>query len=396
MSDIDSLYKVYNKLTNNKGAGRLSPQRDAIVRETHNEHLVRVSLEHDKPDFLSGKKTFIAIVVKVLDSNSGPQLGSTAEYIYNNLDVNKRKTLKHCLAMIPDVHDIVTPIPENITLSADNTNPKNYVPLTMASYFYAFNSLLQSFSVGSVIEVQFNDNELNEGTIVSVIEAMPVEELNKENLDKTGDGTTVSDADDTSGDGKQEDSTSSASGKCGDGSTTYPYVDCKSATLTSSGQTVTLHPVFWDDLEKLLNHIKETNGGYTISIGESIRSQERQLQIRKTRCPQWNGCISEQELKTERWSNIVNKCKCSDKTPVAATEGVYASNHLKGLAVDFKMDVSPCPAKSQDAAGYEACMQTSKVIQVLKRSISILKLSLRFKNLVGNSAEPWHWSYNGK
>jgi hypothetical protein len=394
--EIDSLSKNYNKLTNNIAGGRLSPQRDAIVRETHNNEMVRVSLQHDKPDFISGKKTWNAVVVRELDGNAGPALGTTAEYVYNNIvsaTGDKPQNFQHCYALIPDVHDLVTPTPEDISQNADLTKPINFIPLTMASYFYSFNKNIKPFGAGSIIEVQFNDNELNEGIINTVIVPKPSVTTTATQASDS-DGSTVGDAD-TSGDGEQTDNNDVASGKCGDGSTTYPYVDCKSAPLTSTGQVVTLHPVFFDDIDKLLGYIKEYNN-VTITIGESIRSQQRQLQIRKNRCPEWNGCVSEQELKTSRWTDVINKCKCSDKTPVAAAEGVYASNHLKGLAVDFKMDVYPCKANSVDSVSYENCMKTSKIVKLLDNGIGIKKLRGKIRNLIGPKGEPWHWSHNGR
>lgn len=384
--EIEALLRNYNKLTNNKGAGRLSPQRDAIVRETHNEHLVRVSLEHDKPDFISGKKTWIAVVVKALQGP--PALGSTAEYVYNNMNLNGQDpNFTHCLAFIPDAHDLVTPLPDDISSNADLTNPKNYIPLTMASYFYSFSPSKLPIAEGAEIEVQFNDNEMNEGIILNVIKSSPSQQKAKDER-KDGDGSTVGDSD-TTGDGTQVDNNDAADGKCGDGKT-YPYEDCKTAPLTSTKQTVTLHPTFWNNLDNLLTTIKD-NENLIITVGESIRSQARQLQIRKNRCPEWNGCVTEEQLKTDRWTNIITKCGCKDKTPVAAVTGPYASNHLKGLAVDFKMDVKPCPANTVDPVNYEKCRQNSKVYKALAKYADKTKV----KNLEGAKGEPWHWSHNG-
>ena len=392
--EIDILFKNFNKLTNNIAGGRLSPQRDAIVRETHNNEMVRISLQHDKPDFISGKKIWNAVVVRELDGNAGPALGSTAEYVYNNIvsaTGEPPKSFHHCYAMIPDAHDLFTPIPEDISQNADLTKPINYIPITMASYFYSFDKSVKAFGVGSVIEVSFNDNELNEGLINSIIIAKP--SVTAAVTQASGsDGSTVGDAD-TTGDGVQAANNDVASGKCGNGSD-YPYVDCKTAAL-STGQTVTLHPVFFDTVDTILKYLKETDN-YTIKISESIRSQQRQLQIRKNRCPEWNGCISEQDLKTKRWTDVINLCKCRDKTPVAAVEGAYASNHLKGLAVDLVMDISPCPAQNMDSVSYENCMKNSKVVASMKKAIFVKKLSSKVKNLSGEKGEPWHWSHNGK
>lgn len=388
--EIEALLRNYNKLTNNKGAGRLSPQRDAIVRETHNEHLVRVSLEHDKPDFISGKKTWIAVVVKELIGP--PSLGSTAEYVYNNMDLKGKdpENFKHCLALIPDAHDLVTPLPEDISLNADLTNPKNYIPLTMASYFYTFNPSILAFGVGSEIEVQFNDNEVNEGIILSVIKSSPSQQKAKDER-KDGDGSTVGDSD-TTGDGKQVDNNDGPSGKCGDGKI-YPYEDCKTAPLTSTGQTVTLHPTYWNNLDNLLKTIKDNENGYIIKVGESIRSQARQLQIRKSRCPEWQTCkdMTEEKLKTAKWNYVLTQCGCKDKTPVAAVSGPYSSNHLKGLAVDLKMDVD-CPAQPVSSVGYENCKKNSKVYNFMKKYADPTKI----KDLSrAGKGEAWHWSYNG-
>lgn len=393
--EIDILFRNFNKLTNNVAGGRLSPQRDAIVRETHNNEMVRVSLQHDRPDFISGKKIWNAVVVKELLGSAGPALGSTAEYIYNNILASTGeapKNFQHCYAMIPDAHDLVTPIPQDISQNADLTKPINFIPITMASYFYSFDKMIKPFGAGSVIEVEFNDNELNEGIIKTIVLLKPSITSSKTQASGS-DGSTVGDID-TSGDGEQVTNSDVASGKCGDGSTTYGYVDCKTAQL-STGQTVTLHPVFFDTIESIVKYTKETDN-YSLTISESIRSQQRQLQIRKSRCPEWNGCISEQDLKTSSWTDVVNKCKCSNKTPVAASEGIYASNHLKGLAVDFVMDI-PCKAQSVDSANYENCIKNSKVVSLLNKAIWVKKLSPKIKNLnTGGKGEPWHWSYNGK
>ena len=297
------------------------------------------------------------------------------------------KNFKHCLAFIPDAHDLVTPLPEDISLNADLTNPKNYIPLTMASYFYTFNPLIEPFGAGSEIEVQFNDNEMNEGIVLSVIKSSPSQQKAKDER-KDGDGSTVGDSD-TTGDGTQVDNNDAADGKCGDGKT-YLYEDCKTAPLTSTKQVVTLHPTFWNNLDNLLNTIKD-NENITITVGESIRSQARQLQIRKSRCPEWNGCVTEEQLKTDRWTNIITKCGCKDKTPVAAVTGPYSSNHLKGLAVDFKMDVKPCPDNPVDPVNYEKCRQNSKIYKALTKYADKTKV----KNLEGAKGEPWHWSHNG-
>jgi len=56
------------------------------------------------------------------------------------------------------------------------------------------------------------------------------------------------------------------------------------------------------------------------------------------------------------------------------------------------MDVRPCRAKNKNLASYEKCIQTSKVYNYLNKYAS----KYGILNLVGESAEAWHWSHNGR
>jgi LAS superfamily LD-carboxypeptidase LdcB len=83
-------------------------------------------------------------------------------------------------------------------------------------------------------------------------------------------------------------------------------------------------------------------------------------------------------------------CKPNVKE-VAAVTGPNASNHLIGLAIDFRLDV-PCGDKNggpKEKQLYDQCTATSKYFKFL------VKYAPEFlvKNL---DNEPWHWSYNGR
>jgi hypothetical protein len=138
----------------------------------------------------------------------------------------------------------------------------------------------------------------------------------------------------------------------------------------------------------LLNKIKQNEKNYIIKVGESIRSKESQLAIRKRRCPAALQKKGEEWLKTASWSKVLENGPCINATPTGAVEGAYASNHLKGLAVDFTMDVG-CPASNVNRASYDRWRGISIVFKLLNKYANEFEV----ENLI---TEPWHWSYNGR
>lgn len=388
---LDLFKKSYNNLTNSKN-GRLTPRRDSIIRDDNFTELSKLALKHDQPDFISGKKTYNAIVVKVYP-NSKPVVGTTLEGMLSNIGDTNTDNLIQVKAVIPDVHSSIIPMPKDLSPEALSNDGEIQKFIHLAPTFYSIGDLNGSVSQGAIIEVEFNDNDYNEGRIVSIVKSTSIFEAAQQNAKKAFDAAkngfmNLFGANNTNGDGSQSTNLNNTpDGPCGDG-TTYTYQDCKSAPLDATGQTVTLHPDFWDSINELLNNIKQSEG-LSISIGESIRSQEQQLNIRKNRCPEWQNYITEDQLKSLDWTTVVNTCGCSDRTPVAAVTGPYASNHLKGLAVDFVMDINPCSANNVNVSSYNNCRSKSKVFNALNKYANPSKV----KNY---SVEPWHWSYNGK
>jgi hypothetical protein len=393
MSDdaLNVFKNSYNNLTNSKN-GRLSPRRDSIIRDDNFTELSKIALKHDQPDFISGKKTYNAIVIKTYP-NPTPIVGTTLEGVLSNIGDYNTDNFIQVRAVIPDVHSSIIPLPKDLSPESLSKDGEIQKYINLAPTFYSIGDLNGSVSEGAIIEVEFTDNDYNEGRIVSIVKSTSIFEAAQQAAKKAFEAAqnginNLFGTNNTTGDGSQTDNLSNApDGKCGDGSS-YSYQDCKTAALESTGQTITLHPDFWDSINELLNNIKNTEG-LSIKIGESIRNQSQQLSIRKSRCPQWQGCISEDQLKSANWTDVVSQCRCSDATPVAAVTGPYASNHLKGLAVDFKMDISPCPASNVNKSSYDNCRRNSKVFNALQKYANPSKV----KNY---SVEPWHWSYNGK
>lgn len=390
--DILNIFKnSYNNVVNNNNP-RLQNKRDRILIDNTITELSKVSLKHDMPNYLGGP-TFNAIVVRAYPKNSKPLPGTEAEKLYSVLAIdNKTDNFLQCKAVIPDLHHSINPLPNNFKIDPDVTSDENYLYTDIASYFYSFDKLNDSILEGALIEVAFSSGDYSVGKIVKVVKSVSIVDAaikSAKDLFDTASEYLNNDSDlNTSGDGAQTDNLSNeATGLCGDGRT-YSYKQCKTEALEATGQVVTLHPDFWNTVNDLFNTIKQ-NEGLEIKIGEHIRSQERQLNIRKNRCPQWQNCVSEDVLKTQKWSTIINKCGCSDKTPVAAVSGPYASNHLKGLAIDLKMDISPCPASTVNQSSYNKCRTESKIFDAMARYAD----SSKIKNL---NSEPWHWSYNGK
>jgi hypothetical protein len=347
-----------------KKESKLAPQMDSIVTESNKAQTQLNNLNSTKVTYFENTKRR-AKVIHVYDRNSSPIVGTTIETIFNTLAEEKKANFIHCHAVAENAEGDADSDLTTISKSdLKNKSLQNQIAITNSAYFYTVDNLTTPILEGAIIEIDYLDNDLDEGLIISVIAPAPATEIGEESGGEN-DGSNLNDYDNSTGDGKQDDSYDTPTGKCGNGSD-YPYEDCKTAAFTSNGQTVTLHPTFWNNMENLLNTIKQ-NENYVINIGSAYRSPEKQLNIRKSRCPEWQGRISEQELRTAKWSDVIAKCNCKDKTSVAAASGVYASNHTKGLAVDFKMDIKPCSANNVSSVSYENCKKNSNVYKLLEK-----------------------------
>jgi hypothetical protein len=381
---------------------RLGP--DKIIPTDYSLGLQYSALNPFASDF--SIKNPICRIIKVFPSISLPKVGSYLWTKRNSQNLNLDKPVLQAYAVATNAQSQVIPYPKNIL------NPDQEDVFLTTFHIFIFTEdeqiIASNLKVNDKVQIEFVGNDYAEARIIRIIHqennnvTQESQTSPSEAAQNNSDGTTIADTRaSTTGDVTQDLSNNALSDKpsteCGlKTSKTYPLQPCKTAKLDSNGQTVTLHPVFWDKINNLLNEIKQKENGYTIAVGETIRSQQKQFGYRKQRCPaalEQKGSIGGEEwLKTANWPEVVKNFKCKDTTAVAAASGAYASNHLLGLAVDFVMDVRPCRAKNKNLASYEKCIQTSKVYNYLNKYAS----KYGILNLVGESAEAWHWSHNGR
>ena len=397
--DLDIFNIQYNNLKNAKG-GRVSPQRDSIVRDNNITELSKISSLHDKPDFISGKKTFNAVVVMDYAKSTPPVAGSTLNSILSSFgDVNTDNLLQ-VRAIVPDAHDLVTPMPKDLSKESVRQSGEQQKFISLAPVFQSTGELNGSLTVGSIIEVEYNDDEYSEGKIVSIVKGAPYFEAKiqsaKDAFDNALQGiSNLFGIGNQDGDEENvENLTTTYTGSCG-GVGDYKTAECKSEALTATGQVVTLHPDFWDKVDELLVQISNEKD-LKISVNSSIRTPEQQANLRKSKCPEWSLLLdtkTETEIMSMSWNdmNAAIKAKntkgCSVQTAVGAAYGSSTSNHIKGLAIDLSMDVT-CPNKTKDKTGWDNCRKTSKVFEYMNTFASSY-------GIVNFSEEPWHWSWNG-
>jgi hypothetical protein len=348
-------------------------------------------------DKIVGVKTPRCKVVYVITkgtTDAGPQVGSTPwTRRQANSTSNINMKVYQAKVICPNAGSDLIPYPINASQPKQNELDLLKMKLhttAFMEYDATKNQVLPERYDEVVIEYIGNDK--SEAKILEVYrkdtptpqenETSPTQAFNNSN------GGTLADAsNNTTGDVVQNKTVNlNSTNTCGDGSAQYPYVECKKAKLDANGQMASLHPVYWDKINNLLNEIK-TRTSYTIRIGETIRSKESQLAARKRRCPAALQKKGEEWLKTAKWSDVLANGPCSDATPTGAVEGPWASNHLKGLAVDFVMDVG-CPARNVNRASYDRCRSVSRVFNYLNSYASKYGVN----NLI---SEPWHWSHNG-
>lgn len=394
----------YNNLKNSKG-GRLAPQRDAIIRDNNFTELSNIASKHDRPDYLSGKKTFNAVVVYDYNSSAPPVGGTEIEGLFSALGENKKDTLKQVRAVIPDAHDLVIPLPTDLSAVRQDGEQQKYIAL--APTFYSVDGALEGFGVGAVIEVEFTNNEYSEGKIVSVIKSAPTIDAKglsaKDSFSNDQAGGDLSDFGTQTGDGSNVQVGSRATrqtspGQCG-GVSGYDKQDCYTANMTTTGQPVTLHEKFWKQMNDLITEVYNKEG-YNIKIWSATRTESDQTSIRKSYCPEWQlltSQYSEDQIMRMKWSMMnsaikkINGTGCSNQTDSAAAGGDNKSNHLIGLAVDLVMGMGTggCPSFKKDSSGAARCQQISKTYIFMNKYAA----SFGIKN---NPDEPWHWSYNGR
>jgi len=372
---------------NNNTKDKPQARRDQLIPEDISHISGRILTNIDKPDYSVARPE--AIVVKTF-SSSKPKVGSIPWTKRYNMDEDTdTKPFVQCMVVVPDGQNIFTPMPSSIT----NVEGDDHDYISMTTLAYTDNiEFINNLDKGARVQIEYIDG-IAEARIIAIVSKGNVPEPDGSS-NQQNTGTNMGDyKNNSTGDGTQRKSNlpSVPDGKCGDGSSAYPLEECKRASLDSNGQIITLHPVFWGKINDLLNQIKaETGGttGTTIGIGESIRTKQDQFDIRKGRCPAALKNLGEEKFKTEPWSVLLSNGPCLNKTPTGAVEGDGRSNHIKGLAVDFNMDV-PCQSSNVNSAQYEKCRATSNVFKLLNKYAS----GYVVKNY---SVEPWHWSSNGR
>jgi hypothetical protein len=394
----------YNSVSNTNGS-KLQNFRDGLIPENANTLTDQMITKFDQPNFI-GAKTFNAIVLSPYDKATAPVAGTTLDGL-SSIGIKKFDNLLQVKAVIPDLHGIITPLPTDLSPDAIGNKGEFQKILKLAPTFISTGNLNGAVSPGSIIKVEI-DADYTEGKIIEIMNSdnavQAALQSAKDAFDNANEGLSNLDSStsDTTGDGAQINNTelSSEIGDCGGigsrlSGIKYEKKPCLTKKLDATGQTITAHPQFWEQLNSLLNKIKQEypDFGSSIRIGEAIRSQQKQYQYRLNRCPTFKttNCVTEEQFKTLSWSEIVAKCKCKDATPTAAVYGVNASNHLLGLAVDLNMQLPAkmsCADKKVDLSAWTKCREQSKVFKAFN-------LYAKSFNIFNFEREPWHWSHNG-
>lgn len=356
-------------------------------------------------------------VVKLIDTTSNSaQVASyswtrtnTQELSTNNMRIIQAKVI------CPNGPRGVVPYPSDVANpSVENQDP--FINSLHTTAFLEFDSTKNQIQLAVLDEViiEYVGNDRSEAKILEVFRinnrTAQSNEPNPQTAFNNSDGTTIGDTRaNTTGDvtepKAQKDVNQKPTGKCG-GLVGFPEEDCKTEKLTATGQIITLHPKFWKTIDDLLIEIKDKENK-EIRIASAYRTGDEQYEIRKTYCPAaliekdgYNTVGSkkvpgrvggERWLKRTRWSDVLGNFQCKNQTSAAAAEGPYASNHTKGLAVDFRLEV-PCAAKNKNPTLYDKCLGTDPIYKLINKYAS----KYGIKNLVGDLAEVWHWSPNGR
>ena len=163
-------------------------------------------------------------------------------------------------------------------------------------------------------------------------------------------------------------------GKCGSPSAGYPIEDCKTGKI--GDYTVTLHPLFFSHIEKIYNDVKAQNLGEDFFVGSHIRSIKEQIQLRISNCGS-----SDYE--------VIAKASSSTCKPPTAPPG--SSRHNLGLAVDFGgILLKPGLTEAQEPG---SIARNSKTFAWMMANVH---KNPNYGNVTNYSAEPWHWSADGR
>lgn len=382
---------------------------DLLINQNESVGLDQATLNQFTKKVNKDGNTKVCKIIKVFPKGSPPKAGSPLDITTTLQEIDSKPIIQATAINVE--RDFVLPYPEN---ALDMQGIDKYTQ-GLFTYVYSDDAGIVSKNLKSYDLVRVRYVSLNEAYIESIVtDASNVpasSEPSPSSVQGDSSGQTLgSNNNNTTGDVTQDLKASSANpkedeiGQCGiQGNSTYPLTECKTAKLEANGQTVTLHPVFWDKLNNLLKEIKSKHN-VTINCGEAIRTINKQLNYRRERCPiaftttkqgytsqaggkRVQGTIGGEEwMRSAKWDDVINQFKCKKETAVAAAVGPFASNHLIGLAVDLKMQTS--------------CEDSRVNIQIWERCRSGLVFNLINKyasnyGILNLKREPWHWSYNG-
>jgi hypothetical protein len=169
-------------LTLNYVVDETTPElEDPLLRTDVKKQLSKAAIRvNNKRNFLD-KKTYNAYVVQSFEATTPAVHGTTIANIFEKIAAlfptngGTSDIPVQCKAIVPDLHDSVIPIPDIIDDPSIITNGPYQKFLNMVPIFYAPpGQLLEVPTVGSIIEVEFNDNNYNEGRIIKIIKSSNV------------------------------------------------------------------------------------------------------------------------------------------------------------------------------------------------------------------------------
>lgn len=169
-------------LTLNYVVDETTPElEDPLLRTDVKKQLSKAAIRVNNQRNFLDKKTYNAYVVQSFDATTPAVHGTTIANIFEKIAAlfptngGTSDIPVQCKAIVPDLHDSVIPIPDIIDNPSIITNGPYQKFLNMVPIFYAPpGQLLEVPGVGSIIEVEFNDNNYNEGRIIKVIKSSNV------------------------------------------------------------------------------------------------------------------------------------------------------------------------------------------------------------------------------
>lgn len=163
--------------------------------------------------------------------------------------------------------------------------------------------------------------------------------------------------------------------KCG-GIGSYAVAPCKTEVV--DGRSITLHPVFFDKAKKAMEEARKHNSGEIITMGSSRRSIKEQIQLR---LGNQIGTLTDEEIITASSKKFIPE---TAPLPIGSGTG---SRHLYGLAIDFG-------GVLQTGGGKAARLPNSAARN--SETFKWMKANVHKGEFLNTSAEPWHWSADGR